>query len=107
MPIFPKSHPYQRAPRSKITIPTQIVVVYDDGQRTQGRLQSISETGGCAGLERQLAPATLVTLEMRTTAGPVSAIAEMLQPLDAGRQPFRFLAMDETDRSRLQNMMKP
>ena len=82
------------------------MVVYDDGQRTQGRLHAISETGGCAGLEKQLAPATLVSVEMRTTAGPVKAVAEMLQPLDAGRQPFRFLAMDEADRSRLQNMMK-
>jgi hypothetical protein len=82
------------------------VVVYEDGRRIQGRLQAISETGGCAGLEKQLAPATLVSLEMRTTAGPVTAIAEMLHPLDAGRQPFRFLAMDEADRSRLQDMMK-
>lgn len=106
MPIFPKAHPYQRAPRSKVLIPTQIELVYEDGRRTRGRLQVVSETGGCAGLERQLAPATLVSVEMRTAEGPVSAIAEMLHPLDAGRQPFRFLAMDETDRSRLQNMMK-
>lgn len=106
MPIFPKSHPYQRAPRSKVTIPTQIVVVYEDGRRIQGRLQVVSETGGCAGLEKQLAPATLVSVEMKTPAGRVSAIAEMLHPLDAGRQPFRFLAMDESDRNRLQDMMK-
>ncbi len=106
MPHFPKSHPYQRAPRSRVTIPTQITIVYGDGRRTQGRLHVISETGGCAGMEAQLPPTTLVSLEMRTTAGPVSAIAEMLQPLDAARQPFRFLAMDETDRSRLQDMMK-
>ena len=82
------------------------MLVYDDGRRTQGRLQAISETGGCAGLEAQLPPATLVSIEMRTTAGPVTAIAEMLQPLDAGRQPFRFLAIDEADRRRLQRMMK-
>ncbi len=106
MPHFPKSHPYQRAPRSRVTIPTQITIVYGDGRRTQGRLHVISEPGGCAGMEAQLPPTTLVSLEMRTTAGPVSAIAEMLQPLDAARQPFRFLAMDETDRSRLQDMMK-
>ncbi len=82
------------------------MLVYDDGRRTQGRLQAVSETGGCAGLETQLAPATLVSIEMRTTAGPINAIAEMLQPMDAGRQPFRFIAMDEDDRGRLQQVMR-
>ena len=106
MPHFPKTHPSQRAPRSRIAIPTQIVLVYDDGRRTQGRLQMVSETGGCAGLEAQLAPATLVSVEVKTAAGTITAIAEMLQPVDAGRQPFRFLAMDEVARTRLQEMMK-
>jgi hypothetical protein len=54
----------------------------------------------------QLPPATLVSVEMRTAVGPIKAVAEMLHPLDAARQPFRFLAMDETDRTRLQQMMK-
>ena len=106
MAHFPKADPHQRAPRSKLSIPTQIVLTYDDGRRTLGRLQTVSETGGCAGLEAQLAPATLVSVEMRTTAGPITAIAEMLRPLDPTRQPFRFIAMDESDRGRLQQIMK-
>lgn len=89
-----------------MTIPTQIVLTYEDGRRMQGRLQTVSETGGCAGLETQLAATTLVSLEMRTPAGPITAIAEMLSPIEGGRQPFRFLAMDEADRGRLQQIMK-
>ncbi len=106
MAHFPKPHSCQRAPRARIAVPTQITLVYGDGRRTQGRLQAVSETGGCAGLEIQLPAATLVSVEMRTAAGPINAIAEMLQPLDAARQPFRFLAIDEPDRGRLQQIMK-
>lgn len=80
--------------------------MYEDGRRLEGRLHAVSETGGCAGLPAQLPPTTLVSIELRSSAGPISAIAEMLHPLDASRQPFRFLAMDEDDRSRLQKMMK-
>ncbi|HVP41790.1 MAG TPA: hypothetical protein VMS96_00060 [Terriglobales bacterium] len=69
-------------------------------------MHTVSETGGCAGLEMQLPASTLVNIELRTSAGPVNAIAEMLQPLDAARQPFRFLAIDEDDRGRLQQMVK-
>jgi hypothetical protein len=69
-------------------------------------LHAVSETGGCAGLEAQLPPTTLVSIELHSAAGPITAIAEMLHPLDRARQPFRFLAMDEDDRSRLQRMMK-
>lgn len=81
-------------------------MVYDDGQRLQGRLHTVSETGGCAGMEAQLPPSTLVSIELRTSAGLIKAVAEMLHPLDACRQPFRFLAIDEPDRNRLQQMMK-
>lgn len=104
MAFFPKPHPYQRARRHRISAPTQIVFVHG-GRQTRGRLQVVSDTGGCAGVESHLAPATLVHLQVSTPAGTISAIAEMLRPVDASRQPFRFLAMDDTDLSRLQQLV--
>jgi len=104
MAFFPRPHPYQRARRHKVQNSVQIVFVHG-GRQTRGRLQVVSDTGGCAGIESQLAPATLVHLQVRTSAGTVSAIAEMLRPVDASRQPFRFLAMDDADLSRLQQLV--
>lgn len=82
-----------------------MVFVHGAGHQTRGRLQVFSDTGGCAGIESQLAPGTLAHLQVRTSAGTVSAIAEMLRPVDAARQPFRFIAMDETDFSRLKTLV--
>ncbi len=104
MAFFPKPHPYQRARRHKLSAPTQIVFVHG-GHQTRGKLYVISDTGGCAGVESHLAPSTLVHLQVPTSAGTISAIAEMLRPLDASRQAFRFLAMDDADLSRLQDLV--
>ncbi len=76
------------------------------GRQTRGKLYVVSDTGGCAGVESHLAPSTLVHLQVRTSAGPITAIAEMLRPLDASRQPFRFLAMDDADLSLLQQLAR-
>ncbi len=105
MALFPKSHPSQRAPRHKIAIPTQVIFVYGDGAQARGRLHVVSQTGGCAGMETPLSPATLVSVQVHTAAGTINAVAEMLPPLDAARQPFRFLAMDEADSSRLERFV--
>ena len=103
MAFFPKPHPYQRARRHRISTQTPIVFVHG-GRQTRGRLQVVSDTGGCAGIDSHLALATLVHLQVHTPAGTISAVAEMLRPVDASRQPFRFLAMDDLDLSRLQQL---
>ena len=107
MAHFPKPHSSQRAPRHHVPIATQIEIVYDDGRQVRGTLQVVSDTGGCAGIEALLRPATLVSIRVRTTAGPINAIAEMLRPLSATRQAFRFIAMDEADRTRLKRFVEP
>lgn len=103
MAFFPKPHPYQRAPRRKVFTPTQIVFVHG-GRQTRGQLHVVSDTGGCAGVDSHLAPSTLVHLQVQSSAGTITAIAEMLRPVDASRQPFRFLAMDDQDLSLLKQL---
>ena len=106
MAHFPKAHTSVRAPRHHVPIPTQIVIAYDDGRQVRGTLQVVSDTGGCAGIEALLQPSTLVSIQVRTSVGPINAVAEMLRPVGATKQAFRFIAMDEMDRSRLKQFVQ-
>ena len=83
-----------------------MTVVYDDGRQVRGTLQIVSDTGGCAGMEVLLQPSTLVSIQVRTSVGQINAVAEMLRPVGATKQAFRFIAMDEADRSRLKQFVQ-
>lgn len=79
--------------------------MYGHGSQTAGRLETVSRTGGCAGMEAQLAPGSLVHIQMRTGDGTITAVAEMLPPVKTGRQAFKFIAMDEMDSQRLEHFV--
>ena len=89
----------------RVGIPTKVVFVYGEGSQTIGRLETVSRTGGCVGMEAQLAESTLVHVQMRTLTGTITGVAEMLTPVGRGRQPFRFIAMDEMDVRRLEQFV--
>ncbi len=101
MPYFPQPHSSQRARRMQVSDVTPLTIVFSEGMQISGHLQAVSTTGGSAQLESLLPPSTLVHLTFRTAVGPISAVAEMLQALDSGRQAFRFIGLDEGDRARL------
>ncbi len=101
MPYFPQPHSSHRARRMQVSDVTPLTIVFSDGMQIPGRLQSVSATGGSAQLESLLPPSTLVHLTFSTAVGPISAVAEMLEPLDSERQAFRFIGLDEGDRARL------
>ncbi len=105
MPYFPQPHSSQRARRFRVSEVTPLAVVFSDGMQISGRLEAVSATGGSAQLESLLPPSTLVHLTFRTPVGPISTVAEMLQPLDSMRQAFRFIGLDEGDRARLLQFM--
>ena len=79
--------------------------MYGHGSQASGRLESVSRTGGCAGMDAHLNPGALVHIQLRTGAGTITAVAEMLPPFKAGKQAFKFIAMDEMDSTRLEQFV--
>jgi hypothetical protein len=74
----------------------------EDGHRTQAQLEVISLTGGMLCLPKPLQTDTQVKLMFVTPTGPVLGTAEMLRPVALGKQPFRFVALEQDDQHRLQ-----
>jgi hypothetical protein len=77
---------------------------FEDGQRSSAKLQTVSVTGGLLRVLKPLSPGAVVELMFSTYIGPVLAMAELLNPCSAapiGLQPFRFIAVDNTDLRKL------
>ena len=98
---FPQSHPERRAPRVHLAPLVPASVHRDDGQRTKGKLHTVSTTGGVLQLASALAQGDFVEIAFQTVAGKVQGLAEMLhprqQPQDGVLQPFRFIALGDDD----------
>ncbi len=97
----PPPHAQQRPPRVHFTDVTPVVVRFQDGKRTSGKLRVVSVTGGLLSFSRPLPQGSQVRLMFLTVAGPVLGTAEMLRPVLLGMQPFRFVALYDDDQNRL------
>jgi len=91
-----------RAPRVSFKEVTPAVVRLRNGWRVSGKLQMISATGGLLALSKPVDQGSEVKLMFLTQSGPVQGAAEMLSPVPGGSQPFRFTALFNDDRRRLQ-----
>ncbi|MBZ5723242.1 MAG: hypothetical protein LAO03_23135 [Acidobacteriia bacterium] len=80
---------------------TPVVLRFQNGRRTSGKLQCISLTGGLLALSELLPQGSIVRLMFVTPAGPVLGTAEMLPAVFWTQQPFRFTAIQEADQRRL------
>jgi hypothetical protein len=78
------------------------VLQFQDGRRTSAELQVISRTGGLLFLPRPLDQGSVVKLMFQTYRGPVLGTAELLIPVTGAQQPFRFVALPESDQCTLQ-----
>src|SRR5271165_4988064 len=98
---FPQSHPARRAPRVLLAPLVAASVHRDNGQRTKGKLHTVSTTGGVLQLASALAQGDFVEIAFQTQAGMVQGLAEMLNPRQTGQdgvlQPFRFIALGDDD----------
>ncbi|HVO62002.1 MAG TPA: PilZ domain-containing protein [Terriglobales bacterium] len=104
MTHFPQPHPSRRAPRVQLGGTVPAAVLLDDGNRTRGKLQSISTTGGMLHLTGALRNGDFVEVTFETKSGRVQGMAEMLNPRKASEgchQPFRFIALSDDDHKRL------
>jgi len=96
----PPPHAKRRALRVRLPGMPQATIRFEDGQRPSARLQTISITGGLLRVLKPLSPGAVIEVMFWTHAGPVLGMAELLSPCSAapiGLQPFRFIAMDDTD----------
>jgi hypothetical protein len=100
MAFPPPTHTPQRPPRVHFSDVTPVVVRFQDGKRTSGKLRVVSITGGLLSFSRPLPQGSQVKLMFLTAAGPVLGTAEMLSPVLLGMQPFRFVALYDDDENR-------
>jgi hypothetical protein len=101
MDFPPPSHTKQRPPRVHFADVTPVVVRFQDGKRTSGKLRVVSLTGGLLSFSRPLPQGSQVRLMFLTAAGPVLGTAQMLSPVFPGMQPFRFVVLYDDDQNRL------
>jgi len=75
----------------------------------RGDLHVVSATGGRARTPKPMGAGSVVELMMGTPSGPVRGIVEMLkarQMIHGWVQPFKFLALDDEDFTRLKKLMQ-
>jgi hypothetical protein len=90
-----------RAPRTHLDGSTPAVMRFQDGTRVASKLQVVSSTGGLLALPQPVAHGSQVRLMFLTGGGSVFGHAELLKPVSAHLQPFRFVSLPEDDKQRL------
>ena len=105
MTHFPQPHPTKRSARVQLGGSVLAAIRFDDGQRSRGKLYSISVTGGLLKLANPLSQGDFVEIGFQTKVGTVIGMAEMLCPTrkatDGTLQPFRFIALGDDDHRNL------
>ena len=91
-----------RAPRVCFRELTPAVVRLRNGWRVSGELLKISTSGGLLCLSKPVDRGSEVKVMFLTESGPVLGAAEMLSPVSERVQPFKFTALYNDDRRRLQ-----
>jgi len=98
----PRGARQRGGPRVRFSELTPAVLRFCDGGRVPGNLQLISITGGLLGLSKPVRPFSVVKLMFIAPTGPVLGTAKMLNPVNWGLQPFRFVSLCDGDYSKLQ-----
>jgi hypothetical protein len=106
MPYAPETGFRERAERVGFAEKTPVVVRFPGGIRCSAQLQLVSVTGGLLCLQRPVQPGAVGKLMFLTTKGCIVGDAQMLTPVAWDRQPFKFTALGEDDRYRLQTVIK-
>ena len=97
---------HSRPPRLNLVRRTTAVLRCTSGHQVHGKLRVISVTGGLLCLSSPLNQGSAVKLMFRAETGPVLGTAEMLIPISRTLQPFRFVAIGEDDRRRLNDAIQ-
>lgn len=103
---FPPSHTYWRSPRVRLADVNPVVLRLADGRHHRAKLETVSLTGGLLSMPNVLNGGSRIKLMFMSPAGPVLGSAEMLIPVSASRQAFRFVALEESDQRRLRRLIQ-
>jgi hypothetical protein len=110
MTYFPQSNPVTRATRVKLAGSVLVAIRSEVSGTVRAKLQVLSATGGLFILAKPLEQGDFVQVTFQTSQGPVRGMAEMLQPTGqstSGRlQPFRFVALEDEDHTKLRMAME-
>ena len=98
----PQLYANRRIPRFRLTETTPAVLKFQNGLRMAGELHVVSRSGGLLLLPAPVHQGSIVELMFHTHRGTVLGTAEMLIPVTSTQQPFRFVALPESDQHRLQ-----
>ncbi len=105
MAYFPQTNPAKRAVRVKFPGSVVVAIRSEGSQAVTGKLCDLSTTGGLLLLTKALEPGDFVEVAFETTPGIVCGMAELLAARDRSEsgclQPFRFVALDDADHTRL------
>src|ERR1700733_12122411 len=108
MTHFPQPHWKHRAVRVEFHSPLPAALRFGDGRYRQGRLRTISLTGGLLRMSQSLVPGSLVEVTFISSRGPVLGLAELLSPASATLkclQPFKFIMIDDDNYRRLNSLI--
>ena len=103
---LPHSEPGRRSPRLRLTEDTPIAIRCLDGKRVSGNLHYVSVTGGLVTPTSLIPPCSLVSVIFVTLKEPVVGTAQMLHPVSWREQPFRFTAVLDSYKHRLEVMIR-
>jgi hypothetical protein len=92
----------RRIPRFRLTDTTPAVLRFENGLRMAAELHVISRNGGLLLLPAPAHQGSVVELTFHTHRGPVAGTVQMLLPVSSTQQPFRFIALPESNQHTLQ-----
>ena len=105
MTYFPQPDPAKRARRVKLPGSIVVAVRSEGSQPVRAKLHELSATGGLLVLAKALEQGDFVEVAFQTSHGIVRGMAELLSARSESKsgclQPFRFVALDDEDHSRL------
>ena len=105
MTYFPQPNPAKRAKRVKLPNSTAVAVRSEGSQAIRATLSDLSTTGGLLVLSKALELGDFVEVAFETSHGMVRGMAELLSTRGKSEsgclQPFRFVALDDEDHTRL------
>jgi len=86
-------------------LPPAVLQLPDGGQR-RGKLETVSLTGCLLKVPSVLDQGSRIRVFFLTQMGSVGATAEMLSPVSATQQPFRFISIGEGDHRNLRAVVQ-
>jgi len=90
-----------RSPRVRLEDAAPAILRAPGGLQQRGKLEVLSLNGGLLQMSSTLEQGSRLNLLFVTQTGPVLGAVEMLPPISAERQPFRFVGIEKADQGRL------